>query len=498
MSKDPDVFTRIHPTLASRKEQIHLNQLAVEGGKPYINARLHRYPSESDTSWKGDGNQDVVGRKDRAYNINYPRRITSKLNQYVFGQTINRSSDSEFIDDVTNQGHSANEFMADVNEMATAQGWCWVSVDRGALPVDEEGNPIPRTAAEREAAKDRPYWCLWSPEQVVDWQYDRGTGDLLWLITETTYYESATPDQPRKEIRERTVWNKGGTITRYTKTEGEKEAEWSEQELSYAGGRIPFFMVGNASPRAYWFDEVEILQAAILNLMSSDHETLGQAVFPQLVLPKGLVEWAMGQADMTYQQTVETARGLNYPLFEDKDDKGISRFLMPDGTDCETIGKKIEKLKQEMFEVVGLQMADKGSKQKQSAESKRWDHMDPESTLKDLSHRLANAERKLVEFSKQLDTEFKEWEPEYPQSFDVEDPTELVEAITGIGALSLPAEAEKEVQKAGLRVLASLVTISDDRMKEIEDAIDNYDGLDEISGGGFPREPQPLPTQAAE
>ncbi len=85
---------RKHATLESREEQITLNMMAVAGGRPYIDERLSRYPSESDTSWfgtdavTGTSVSNIPGRKDRAYNINYPKRITTKLSQSEFGHPI--------------------------------------------------------------------------------------------------------------------------------------------------------------------------------------------------------------------------------------------------------------------------------------------------------------------------------------------------------------------------------------------------------------------------
>ena len=86
-NKDPRI-DRKHQTLETREEQIKRNMLSVSGGKPYIEERLSRYPSESDTSWFGDTTRTesdasnslshIPGRKDRAYNINYPKRITTK------------------------------------------------------------------------------------------------------------------------------------------------------------------------------------------------------------------------------------------------------------------------------------------------------------------------------------------------------------------------------------------------------------------------------------
>jgi len=476
MSENDDIrLTRTHVILHHREEQISRNIAAVEGGKPYIDLRLNRFPSESDSSWCGDSDRGVVGRKERAYNINYPRRITSKLNQYVFGNPITREgADEEFVTDVTRCGQTANEFMEHVNEAYTSGGWCWVSVDRGSPPLDEEGNPVQRSQAQREASRDRVYWILWSPTEVVDWHYSKEDGRLLWLITETSTYDNSDPDSAPVNMRQRSLWQRDGQGIRFETRDGGEN--WTETPFTYAGGDIPFHMVGKASAKPHWFDDVEILQAAILNLLSADQENIVEAVFPQLVLPFGLIENVMAAAEVKYEQAIEMVRGLNYPLFEPSEDSGTSRFISPDAGDMETIPKRLADLKKELYDVVGLAMSMGGaSAQVQSAESKRWDHLDPESTLKELSSKLEAAEQKLVQFSRQLDSTFSVYDPVYPRKFDIEDTEELTKSLTGISMLPLPPEADKEVKKAALKILSRITPIGPERMQELVDEIDSYD-----------------------
>ena len=97
---------RQHRTLSRRGGQIAINLLALNGGKPYIDARLSRFPAESSLAWQGSqaetykskfppltggisyGNK--TGRRDRAYNVNHLARIIGKINQYVFATAPDR------------------------------------------------------------------------------------------------------------------------------------------------------------------------------------------------------------------------------------------------------------------------------------------------------------------------------------------------------------------------------------------------------------------------
>ena len=69
-----DIKVRKHPVYIERMVQIMRNRLAVDGGRPYIDARLHRAPNETDVSWFGSVEDGIVGRKDRACTSSRTRR----------------------------------------------------------------------------------------------------------------------------------------------------------------------------------------------------------------------------------------------------------------------------------------------------------------------------------------------------------------------------------------------------------------------------------------
>ena len=121
---------RVHEILAARRNQLDRNLLVKDGGKPYIDSRLHRFPSESEASWTGTQN-GVVSRPDRAFLINYAARIWSKLNQYVFSQPIVREGiDEDFAKDASRTGLSINQLMQNLSADYTVGQWAWIGVDR--------------------------------------------------------------------------------------------------------------------------------------------------------------------------------------------------------------------------------------------------------------------------------------------------------------------------------------------------------------------------------
>lgn len=492
MTKKDLRLTRVNPIIQDRQTQIQRNLAALEGGQTYIDLRLSRFPSESDSSWYGSNRTNNLstlpnksfspGRSQRAYNINYAGRVVRKISQYVFGNQIHRDGgDEEFLADVTQSGVSVNEFMKEACAMYIAAGWVWVSADRGAPAVDENGNPLPRTVAGRQAEGERVYWNVWNPLQVVDWHFDGQSGRLMWLITESCYYDSADATVEPVKMTERRYWEYGGSGICWKMADGADEA--MKEEFSFAGEEIPFHLIGEASPEAYWYDDAEILQAAILNLLSADHESMLQSVFPQLVMPFGIIESVMEAGKLSYQEALEMVRGLNYPIYEPADAKGTTRFIQPDKNAMATIPERIEQLRKEMFECVGLAMSKNSEgKQAQSAEAKRWDNIEPEMTLKEMAQKMETAEQRLIEFSAQLDSTFASHDVSYPEKFEINDAEELGKALAATMMLSLPPGAQKEQMKLGIKILDSYAGLSDERkaelMQEIDDEPDAMLGLE--------------------
>lgn len=89
------IIKRQHEILDSRKVQIERNMKAVEGGRPYIDLRLWRAPNETDTSWTGEPERGIVGRKERTALVNDAGRVANKINQYIFKDVAARKGADE-------------------------------------------------------------------------------------------------------------------------------------------------------------------------------------------------------------------------------------------------------------------------------------------------------------------------------------------------------------------------------------------------------------------
>ena len=476
-----DITTRKNPVLVVRDVQIGYNRLSIDGGRPYIDARLQRAPNETDVSWFGSQDDGVVGRKERACLVNDAGRIASKINQYLFKASATRNgADESFTDDVTGDGQTVNRFMEDVSTEITAAGWCWLQVDRNPQRIDDRGNPVPYTAKD---AKENPVrWRLWGAQSVTDWHIDEG-GEIRWLITKSYKRLDADPDRDPEDTFIYTLYHRAEDGKVYVTEKASKDVAGLVLRTKAAIPglkKIPFVLVGKPSAKPHWFDDVENIQCQILNLDSLHNETLTNGVYPQLVVPYSLLqaldaelklENAKGKEKIRVQR--ELIKGRSNPLYEDAEDRGTTRYIQPNAGDLAQIVEEANRKRALLFDMAGLALFNKETRQIQTAESKQFDQLDTNSTLGHRALILQAAERKLVEMSADFDGTFTKYEPVYPTKFDVVDTTALSAALATIANMpDVPPLMRKMVIKAALRVLREVGGCDDEAFDEAAAEID--------------------------
>lgn len=475
------LLTREHRIVAQRKGQLSNNMAAIAGGRPYIDARLHRAPNESDLSWNGNGDGTVPGRKERAYLLNDAGRIAAKINQYLFSKPAARDGiNDDFARDCTNTGLSVNRFWETVSEMLTGGQWVWLHADRGAPEIDNEtGAPRMRSMAQREAAGDRVFWSAYASTDVVDWSYD-AAGELQWLLTRETRYINDDPMAEATEASAMMLWRRGdaGAGATWERWQADKEGK---AQLMASGmvstPRVPWLLVGMPTVRPWWFDDVEMLQCALLNLASLHHENLVKTVYPQLVVPRMMTESLQAKLVERYGQDKGTAvvelvremiRGLDRPFIEDAENSGITRYLQPNAQDLKAIPDEEDRRRRALFDSVGLALFNRETRQVQSAEAKQFDHLDTGATLCNRALILQDAEEKLIALTAELDTTFAQYAPAWPQDFDVSDTGADVAALTQLANMGeLPPAMRRAVMRAGVKLLDAIDRISPDDRAEI-------------------------------
>lgn len=456
-TQDEIVVFREHPIFKKRKRQILINLMGLEGGRPYVSARLSRYAGETEIDWVGGKRPDgssATGRLQQTHSFPYLGRITGKINQHVFSEApVRAGADDDVLRDITRTGTSINEVMRNISGITLAAGWCWLGVDAPARK--EDGTQF--TQAEKEAQKIRPYWQVYSPLDVMDWHFD-DLGNLVWIKTKKIVYDDSDPTAIIKPVKVISLWEMG-KVTEYTIVEKEDRRyangrrlniKKEEIQLTKSNGTpldvIPFVLCGNLSEKPIAFDDLESINRTIMDLGSVDRANYFNSVYPQLVIPASVMQRA--KMDGYAKNIKEVARlllGFKFPITLDKDDPE-PKYLMPDFESIEILGTRIEALKRDLFEVVGLAL-EQSSRQVASAEAKAWDFMDVAAVMKERAEMLQDIERKAVNVSIAWDDSFQEWEPVYNRDFDIGDFKDEISALVMAGNVSVPDEVTRMIVK---------------------------------------------------
>lgn len=492
MADQSIILSRQHKHVSARAQQLGLNLLAARGGRRYVDRRLWRAPNESDLSWFGHRNDPkatvvdtgTVGRKDRAALVNDAGRVVSKITQYLFKERADRPGvDEEWERNVNGFGSGIDDFWVGLSETLTASQWLWVQVDRAAALKDEFGIARQRTLLEKTRDRDVVRWSIWPSTSVPDWHLG-ANGRLEWILTEDTRYDNADPMGKADEYAVRTLWRKVDShveITQYRLSSDGLEKKLDDTIILTDMAELPFVLVGTPSCEPWWFDDVETLQAQLLNLDSLHVESLVKTVFPQLVIARSsieslemrLVEQQGDSAGTKIMQLVrELVRGLDTPMVEGPEESGITRFIQPSNADQKTLPEEIQRKRQLLFDMVGLSLFNRETRQIQTAESKQFDQLDTESTLKHRAQVLQEAEERLVVMSQAVDPMFKPYAPAWPTSFDVVDVQSDAAALTLIANMpDVTPSMRKMVLLAAVRVLAALSGYDKELLSQAQDEI---------------------------
>lgn len=454
------ITTRKHPYFIKRMTQLDLNRLAAKGGRDYIEQRLWRAPNETDTQWFGDATEQIVGRKERSCLVNDAQRIVAKIQQYIFKKAPVRTGvDEGFYANAGGDGVSIDDFMKQVCDALTTGQWCWVQVDSTPAKFDQTGNPLPQTLAD----KPQVFWRLWESCSVPDWCIE-ADGTIRWIIVRTKIYNSSNPLVAGKYFTISTLFwlnPNDGKVYKTEKADGTVPFELADNELVQGLDRIPFICVGKPSPDGWWFDDVENIQAQVMNYDSMHNETLTDAVYPQLVVPMSILntletklnlEKLSGEKLITLQR--ELIKGRKNPFYENAEDKGVTRYIQPASGDLSLITTEQERKRKLLFDMCGLALFNRESRQVQTAESKSFDQLDTNATLGNRALILQQAETKLVALSKYFDSTFKVYTPQYNTKYDVVDVAALSQTITLCSQMS---NATPQMRRVCLKAAVRLI-----------------------------------------
>jgi hypothetical protein len=113
-----------------------------------------------------------------------------------FGSQNNSPAVLQFMDDADMDGRTLNAFMRDAQAWSSVYGHCWILVDK---PKSDALN-----RAHELDSEIRPYLTLITPENVLDWRYERAASGRYvltmlkvreWATATESFYRVWEPDQ---------------------------------------------------------------------------------------------------------------------------------------------------------------------------------------------------------------------------------------------------------------------------------------------------------------
>lgn len=487
---------RKHNIYEVRERQMAINLLGYHGGRPYIDNRLTRFPAESSIAWDGAEskreenrfNNSVVrvGRKQRAYLVNNCARIATKIRQYVF-QTppVREGADGDFVRDANRKGQSINDVMGKICDYYTLHGWAWLGIDAPKIHDPVTGCPIRPTMQQVKEQKLRLYWNAIPATAVVDWCAD-DTGKLTWLLTDEETYTNVSARLPAQQKRMRRLWEPG-MVTEVTYcidlNTGEATKAQISAEIPIDFDEVPFIMAGAPSKLPWWFDDVEGINRAIMDLESANDEAYFKSVYPQLVMPKSLIDDLIGQTESgeDLARKVEAIVGLSSAIVENPDDKGITRFVMPPAQTMGVIQDEITRKRDVLYETVGMALR-LNTRMAESAEAKAWSNLDAQAVLREKAQILQEVEERAVAMSKRWDASFIEYQPVYASAFDISNLNEDVKALVSMGAVDMPDRLKKLHLRAMFRALTRFTGVKVDEAEadEILEQIETMEFMEPV------------------
>ena len=476
--KSDYIMVREHSIYTARKAQLSINLLGLDGGQPYIDARLSRFAAETNTAFNGGTREGahVTGRKHTAHCKPHMQRIVAKLNQYVFGESPVRDGlDSDLANNITRDGLPINTFMQDVNSDREVCGWAWVGVD-----MPEVADPGKVSILTKKNQKIRPYWVGYSPLEVVDWQFD-SKGDLEWVLTQGNVSEGNDPAIPRITKYYRTLWQHG-MATRFYGKENDKTRIDGHIEYMLHCNRVPFRLLGVPSAKPIIWDSIESINRTIMDLESALRENYFRTCYPQMYLPLSAVKAMAGALKKDVSAVTGMVIGMGYPILIGQGDTPPG-YITPDANIFGSMRSEIDTHKRDLFDTVGF-MLQKGSASAESAEAKKIDRLDIEAVLKKRANELEETEIEVVKISREFDETFPEYVPSYPKKFNIDNLMEDVQALVLVSNTSgMPNEMRQIVLKKMFDTVRKIGggDLTPEQIEAVTNAIMKDDGLQAIN-----------------
>ena len=355
-----------------------------------------------------------------------------------------------FIKDADLDGRSFNTVMREVQMNASIYGNCWVIVDKPQTTA--------KTRAEELAQDIRPYVSIYTPENIVNWNYSRASSGRFYLDYLVLVEDINAERAILKVFTEETISTY--EVEEYDKEYSEGDSKLIE-EIPNPIGVIPAVNVynlrGNKRPIGISdLSDVAYLQQSIYNDYSEKEQLIRLANHPSLV--------------KTPNVEASAGAGSIIEIPEDMDSALKPYIIQPSGQNLDGIMKCIQNKVDAIDRITHMGSVRATSGQIASGIALQTEFQLLNARLSEKADYLENAEEHIWSlFARWLEKDF-DGSVNYPDTFDIRDWANDMQYLQMAKASGVKSETfNKEIDKQ----IADTVIDDNDKIKTINEEIDN-------------------------
>jgi len=273
-----EFLTQKHKHYEEKFKDWHFHLMSYLGGQDYQDGyQLNRYILETD--------EEYLKRAENTPIDNHCKNVVQIYSSFLFrvpptrnyGALTGNEQLNSFLDDADLDGRSFNNVIREMQMNASIYGTCWAVLDKPAVQT--------QSRAEELQLDIRPYMSLYTPENVLNWNFERGINGK-YVLTSLTLLEDLFDDMAT--IR---VWTMED-ITTYKVAEFTKGYSTSKpmmiDEMPNQLGKVPAVILYNQKSQRRGIgisdlNDVAELQKAIYNDYSEIEQLIRLSNHPSLV-----------------------------------------------------------------------------------------------------------------------------------------------------------------------------------------------------------------------
>lgn len=445
-----EFLTSRHKHYQEKFKDWHFHLMSYLGGQDYQEGyQLNRYILETD--------QEYLKRAENTPIDNHCKNVVQIYSSFLFRVPPTRDYGSlqgdpqleSFINDADLDGRSFNNVIREMQVNASIYGTCWAILDKPAVQT--------QTRAEEIQLDIRPYISLYTPENVLNWDFER-TLNGRYVLTRLVLLEDLFDDVAT--IR---VWT-NEDITTYKVKDYTKGYSTSKpmllDEMPNMLGKVPAVILYNQKSQRRGIgisdlNDVAELQKAIYNDYSEIEQLIRLSNHPSLVKTPN-VEASAGAGSI-----IEMPEDLDYNL--------KPYLIQPSSQSLDGIMNNINMKVEAINRITHMGAVRATQDRVQSGIALQTEFQLLNARLSEKADYLQNAEEQIWKLFAEWQNQTFDGEIIYPDSFNLRDYASDLQFLQAAKASGVPSDTfAKEVDKQ----IARAVVDDDEKINTIDSEID--------------------------